>query len=232
MKNLFLWVTGVFLVFSLCGCAIFRALGLEAGGHTDLGVLPSYSGHKAKVTVADFEDKAPKATVEISNGLREMLVGALASDSRFLVTQRQAQGATGQSDSGKQKNRAVELIIAATVSEFEPQSSGGQDGVGGGGGVASGALGGLLGNASNKAHMALDIRILDASTSRVLALMRVNGEAVDSAASLVNGNTKGWELGPGLSEYANTPMEKAIHACIIEAVRYICRAAPSSYYKY
>ena len=42
----------------------------------------------------------------------------------------------------------------------------------------------------------------------------------------------GWALGAGLGAYANTPMEKAIRICIIEAVRYISQTIPASYYKY
>jgi curli biogenesis system outer membrane secretion channel CsgG len=41
-----------------------------------------------------------------------------------------------------------------------------------------------------------------------------------------------WALGVGLSGYANTPMEKAIRICIIEAVRYISQTIPANYYKY
>jgi len=40
----------------------------------------------------------------------------------------------------------------------------------------------------------------------------------------------GWNLGPALSGYANTPMEKAIRTCIIEAVRYISNSVPEKYY--
>jgi len=35
-----------------------------------------------------------------------------------------------------------------------------------------------------------------------------------------------------LGAYANTPMEKAIRICIIEAVRYIAQVIPANYYKY
>jgi len=42
----------------------------------------------------------------------------------------------------------------------------------------------------------------------------------------------GWALGGGLSAYANTPMEKAIRVCIVEAVRYISQTISPAYYKY
>ena len=71
------------------------------------------------------------------------------------------------------------MIITAAATEFEPQASGGSAGIGGGGAMGSGILGGLLGASLNRAHMALDIRIVDASTSEVLTATRVQGQASD-----------------------------------------------------
>jgi curli biogenesis system outer membrane secretion channel CsgG len=145
-----------------------------------------------------------------------------------------ASGAAEQGKGGPQRGKikTADLVITAAVTEFEPQASGGAAGIGGGGGIGSGILGGLLGAAMNKAHMALDIRIVDTSTSDVLAATRVQGQASDIAGGVMAGFFGGWGLGGGLSAYANTPMEKAIRICIIEAVRYISQAAPPSYYKY
>ncbi|MCM8792544.1 MAG: hypothetical protein NC826_05345 [Candidatus Omnitrophica bacterium] len=207
--------------------------------------LPPYSGPKARIAVAEFEVKAAKATSEIGSGLREMLVTALVNSNRFSVVERQVLGAVMQeqelaasgaavSGTGPKRGqiKTADLIITAAVTEFEPQASGGQAGVGGGGSVGSGILGGLLGAALNKAHMALDIRIIDASTSEVLAATRVQGQASDVAGGFMAGFFGGWALGGGLSAYANTPMEKAIRICIIEAVRYISQTIPANYYKY
>jgi curli biogenesis system outer membrane secretion channel CsgG len=80
--------------------------------------------------------------------------------------------------------------------------------------------------------MALDIRIVDTSTSEVLAATRVQGQASDVAGGFMMGFMGSWGLGGGLSAYANTPMEKAIRICIIEAVRYISQTISANYYKY
>jgi len=212
-----------------------------AGGQA----LPPYSGPKARIAVADFEVKAAKAGGEIGSGLREMLVTALINSNRFSVLERQALSAVMQeqelSASGaaqptggpqRGKIKTADLIVTAAVTEFEPQASGGRAGIGGGGGVGSGILGGALGGALNKAHMALDIRIVDTSTSEVLAATRVQGQASDVAGGIGIGFMGNWALGGGLSAYANTPMEKAIRICIIEAVRYISQSIPADYYKY
>lgn len=238
---------GIFII-SLSGCAgIQKTTQPTARVDVSAGAqpLPPYSGPKARLAVADFEVKAAKATNEIGSGLREMLVTALVNSNRFSVVERQALGAVmqeqelassgaAQQGTGPKRGniKTADLVITAAVTEFEPLASGGKAGVGGGGGVASGILGGLLGAALNKAHMALDIRIIDASTSEVLAATRVQGQASDIAAGFMAGFFGGWGLGGGLSIYSNTPMEKAIRICIIEAVRYMSEATPANYYKY
>lgn len=207
--------------------------------------LPPYSGPKARIAVADFDVKAAKAGGEIGSGLREMLVTALINSSRFSVVERQVLNAVMQeqelSSSGaaqagggvqRGKIKTADLIVTAAVTEFEPQASGGRAGIGGGGGIGGGILGGVIGGALNKAHMALDIRIVDTSTSEVLAATRVQGQAADIAGGVGIGFMGNWGLGAGLSGYANTPMEKAIRVCIIEAVRYISQSIPQDYYKY
>ncbi|MCM8795688.1 MAG: hypothetical protein NC928_03265 [Candidatus Omnitrophica bacterium] len=233
-------------VIALTGCATLMQPTAQVDTTAGAAPLPPYSGPKARIAVADFEVKAAKATGEIGSGLREMLITALINSNRFSVVERQALSAVMQeqelSSSGaaqagaggpqRGKIKTADLIITAAVTEFDPQASGGSGGIGGGGGVGSGILGGLLGAALNKAHMALDIRIVDTSTSEVLAATRVQGQASDVAGGFMAGFLGSWGLSGGLSVYANTPMEKAIRICIIEAVRYISQAIPANYYKY
>ena len=217
-KLLGLLFSGV-AVLSLAGCFMtFPHRGAKPETHVVTGVAPAYSGPRARLSVADFDVQTPKATAEIGAGLREMLCAALASTDRFSVAQRQGSGA--------------DLVIMAAVTEFEPQASGGSAGIGGGGGSDSGFLGGLLGTTLNKAHITLDISVVDASTSTVLAQTRVQGQASDIAGGFMTGSAGGLALGGGLSAYANTPMEKAIRICIIEATRYLAQAIPTQYYKY
>jgi curli biogenesis system outer membrane secretion channel CsgG len=246
MKQLAVFFCIFSFVSGLLGCASLTQPTAQVDNNAGGQALPPYSGPKARVAVADFDVKAAKATGEIGSGLREMLVTALINSSRFSVLERQAlnavmqeqelsaSGAAQQGAGGPQRGKikTADLIITAAVTEFEPQSSGGMAGIGGGGSIGSGILGGLLGASLNKAHMALDIRIVDTSTSEVLAATRVQGQANDIAGGIGMGFFGSWALGGGLSGYANTPMEKAIRICIIEAVRYISQTIPANYYKY
>ncbi len=208
------------LVGNLLGCKTVHKL-MQPAASADIEPLAPYSGPKARIAVADFELKATKATNEIGSGLRQTLVNALLDSNRFSVQELSAP-ATGSG----------ELIITAAITEFEPQTSGGTSGIGGGGGADSGILGGLLGKSLNKAHIALDIRIASASTSEVLSSTRIQGQAADISGPMTGKSLGKWDLGAGLSAYADTPMEKAIRICIIEALRYIIKTVPAAYYKY
>lgn len=232
------------LVFSVAGCAVIKPLvGIEPTAGVQ--ALPPYSGPKARIAVADFEVKATKVSGKIGSGLRDMLITALISSNRFTVVERQVLEAMmkeqelSASDTADQENkierskiRTADIIVTGAITEFESQASGGRAGVGGGGRVGSGILGGLLGGALNKAHLALDVRVIDASTSEVLSATRLDGQASDISGAIMTGFLRGYGMGSGLSAYANTPMEKAIRICIIESVKYIAGSIPTDYYKY
>lgn len=244
-KTILILICGISF-FSLTGCAelLNTQPTAQVDNYAGAAPLPPYSGPKARIAVAEFDVKAAKAGGEIGTGLREMLVTALINSNRFSVVERQVldavmkeqelgiSGAAQPGGAQKGMIKTADLIITAAVTEFEPNASGGGAGIGGGGSVGSGILGGLIGASANKAHMALDIRIVDATTSEILVATRVQGEAKDLAGGFMAGFAGGFGLGGGLSIYKNTPMEKAIRVCIIEAVRYISQGVYPQYYKY
>ena len=185
MKKLFFVVAAWLLVFNVCGCISSVKKVLFISG-----------AKKAKITVADFEVKTAKADKEAVLALREKLISVLLKSNRFLISE----PALKQAD----------LILTATLVEFEPQGqSGGRLGIGGGGGAASGEFGGLLGPSINKAHVALEIRIADYVSSQVFSVGHVQAQASE-----------------------NFSLDKAVKECINEAVRYISQSVPSKYYKY
>lgn len=222
-------ITGYLLLVTVStGCAALRKITppvMRPKGPAGTGLLPQYSGLKASIAVADFEIKTVTVSAEVGLGLRKALVAVLTHSNRFSVVER---------SSASQGLPQADLIIAAAITEFNPRSSGGKSGVGGGGGVGSGVLGALLsGTLNNKAHLSLDIRIIEASSSKVLAQTQLQGQASDAHGSgAVMREVLGNGLSGGVSGYANTPMEKAMRICVAEAVRYIAQAVPAPYYKY
>lgn len=227
MKRIFyVIVLGIFLS-SLSGCALFHRSNKIS--HPTERPKPPQSLHKARVAVLDFETKTPKATPEMCAGLREMLVAALSKSGRFLVVEQQA---LSEADKKKGNNKKLGLVITAAVLEFEPFSSGGRAGVGGGGSPASGAFGGLLSEPLNKTHIVLDIYIINKTTSRVIANKKIQAQALDSVWLTKGGFLEGLSLASTLSVYSNTPMDKAIRLCIADSARYIKEATPGGYYRY
>ncbi len=235
-----LLVSGYFLLlFFLIGCATIKKithLSLKRAKAPSLTIIPTYSGPKACITVVDFEVNTAKATAEIASGLRQMFVDSLMQSNRFSILERQTVKALAKEElvgtQKKSETKNASLIITATVSEFEPVASGGRAGLGGGGGVGRGTLGTLLGDSLNQAHLALDIRIVDGITAKVLAAKSVQAQASDVSGVIMTDPLGNNRLKNELSIFSHTPMEKAIRICITEAVRYISQKIPASYYKY
>ena len=210
----FLIISCGFLIINLAGCAVINKPVQFIGQ----AFFPPYSGPKTTIIVADFEIKAAKATADVGSGLQDMLIAGLNKTNRFLII--------SPKDS---TNQSAKLIIATEVVDFEPRASGGSDGVGGGGSAASGTLGSLLGVTGNKSTIALNIRIVDTVSSKVLVSGRIAGQAVDTGST--SRLRRGSGLNEGLSAYNNTSMGEAINKCIVEAAEYIVQNVPASYYK-
>jgi len=197
-----------------------------------------YDGPQARIAVSSFVDKTAKGYHQIGDGLADMLTTALFHSNRFIVLERQQVGeilqeqdlaAAGRIKPGTEaptgEIEGAELLVTGAVTEFEPHAGGA------GAGVVFGGLPIALGGGGKRAHLAIDLRVIDAATSRILAAVTVEGTATDIAglaAFQIGGGAS--ELGIGLGGYKNTPMEKAIRIAIQEAVRYIAAQTPAQYY--
>lgn len=215
-KNLcWLLVTSYWLLL-LSGCVSMPKPIAKIIHPSGAGVLGLYSGPKAGLVIADFEIRDALLTPDVALGLREMLLGTFINSNRFLMLE----------------PKTTDLMLMIAVTEFQPQASGGRAGIGGGGGVDSGTLGGLMGATLNMAHIALEVRIVSAATSKVLATGKVKGQASDVSGALLTQTQEVVPLDARLAIYTNTPMEKAIRICVFEALRFIVGNTPGKYYKY
>jgi len=211
----------VIILVNITGCALIKKPVEFVDNVIGKTLFPPYSGPKAKITLADVEIKSAKATPEVGIGLHDMLSAALNNTNRFLVI----------NPNEEKVDKLEGLIVVIEVSDFKPQAQGGSAGMGGGGSASSGTLGSLLGTDLNKAYIALNIRIVDAASSMVLASGNVSGQAVKINKGVHKKQSKNKVLSPALSMYSNTSMEEAIHNCILEAVGFIVPRVPSVYYK-
>ena len=197
----------------------------------------TYNGPKANIAVGDFTVKARGSSQYIGDGLREMLQSALFESVRFNVLDRlDTQGLAAEqqlsysnmakSDSAKlgAQMEVAELLFYGTVSEFEAQASGG--------GLKA-ALPGLPASAEvsgKNAHMAIDIRIVDTASGRLVAARRIEGSAASYKA--VAGTNIGGVMPISLGAFKNTPMELAIRDCIYRSVIYASKYLPGEYFKH
>ncbi len=200
----------------------------------------NYTGPKANIAIGDFTVKARGATRYIGDGLREMLGTALFESLRFNVLDRQdpkglsAEQRLSYSRMAKRGSRKLgaqmeiaELMFYGTVTEFEAQASGG--------GVKA-SMPGAPATASagmKNAHMAIDIRVVDVASGRLVAARRVAGSAASYKA--VAGTTLfgGKSTMPiSLGAFKNTPMELAIRDCIYRSVIYVANSLPPAYFSH
>ncbi len=215
------------------------AYGAKLKGHGPVAAGRS-DGRKAVIAVGDVQVKAAGATAAIGDGLREMLHTALHGSGYFIVVERMdlagiaAEQALSRStqarlDGGLPEGRmdVAEVMVYAAVTEFEPEAKG-ASWVNFMPGVPL-----AVSQQYNEAHMALDVRVVDVASGRVLATQRVPGLAIATQGSvsvLVSGAVGGMPV--GLNAYRNTPMEVAIRDCIQKSVMYVAGNIPEVYFRH
>ncbi len=200
----------------------------------------NYNGPRANIAVGDFTVKARGSSRYIGDGLREMLQSSLFESLRFNVLDRlDTQGLAaeqklsyskmakrGSTKLGAQMEVA-ELLFYGTVTEFEADASGAGLKAAAPGLPASAEVSG------KNAHMAIDVRIVDTASGRLVGARRIAGSAASYKA--VAGTSFGGGSGTmpiSLGAYKNTPMELAIRDCIYRSVIYACKYLPGEYFKY
>lgn len=244
------------IIFS-AGCANLMepSAKVTATGGANIGeaTLESYNGPKARIAIAKFEIKAAKALGTIGDGMADMLGTALFQSNRYIVLERsslshvlaeQDLGASGrvrkETATKTGDIEGAELLVVGTVTEFEPGNAGMDAGAssslwgtlgsfGGLPGMIVGSVFGAVAGSFQSSHVAIDLRIIDARTSRVVGATSVEGKATDIAGL---GSLAGPVLGVGLSGYARTPMEKAIRIAIEAGVKFIVGKTPVNYFHF
>ena len=236
------------LLFCLTACVTSGTTARVTSGQDSPGIDQAqaeyYNGPKARIAVSRFKNKAGGGwwTTGIGDGMADQLTTALFNTNRFIVLERQALkdvlseqdlGASGRvrSDTAAAigEIEGAELLVVAAVTEFQADSSGG-------GGSLSGSVSDIFGavlGGFKRSHLAIDLRIIDSRTSRILAATSVEGEATDvNLGGLLGGYGSAGTLVGGLSGWKNTPIEKAMRICIKEAVNFIATKTPRQYYHY
>ncbi len=209
--------------------------------------MEAYNGPKARVAVAKFTNKSSRDSgmsgwfsPAIGTGMADQLTTALFNTNRFIVLERESLnsvlteqnlGASGRIKQGTEaaigEIEGVELLIVGAITEFSGNKTGGS-GSGLLDAVGLGVVSDVAGD-FKKAHIAIDVRVIDAQTSRILGATSVEGEATDVN---LGGGLSGSTFSAGLSGWKNTPMEKAVRICINKAAQFIASKTPQQYYRH
>jgi curli biogenesis system outer membrane secretion channel CsgG len=175
---------------------------------------------------------------DVGDGLAAQMATALQQSSCFTVIDRLALAgllreqelaltgiAAKESAVRVGKLSGAQILIKGEITEFEPTTSG--SGMTLGLGFIKVPLGIRLGGESQTSHVAMDVRLIDASTGQVLQSHRVEGKSSASGLSLGLDNRF---ASIGGEHFTKTPLGQATRQALVEAVGLIAtslRALPS-----
>lgn len=206
------------------------------------------SGSKARLFVAEFRDKSAGGSLDllcmqqfnmswkaIGEGMRDMMNTSLFKTDRFQVVERdqlaeivreQDLAASGRAQKGTEPPvgaiQTADLMVLASVTEFDSGEK-----------AIKGTLnvGGIrIGGKAAKAHMAIDVRLVDVKTSQILAATTIEGSG--SLVGVQSPQDPWGTLPPMLDAFSKTPLEKVLRSCIEKSVQYICDHTPAEYFRY
>ncbi len=229
------------IIFS--GCAGIETTSVKTT-EKNLNEAVKYQGPKARIAVASFECKAAKCYGQIGDGIRDMLVDALVKSGKFIVLERgeglsaiqeeMRLSESGYVQPGKAPQKGLmegaDILVVGSIVAFEPEAGGLKGTVGGL--LKSVPLIGGVSAGMKEAYIALNLRLIDVRTGRIINSTIVEGKASSFNVGAILGGILHIPLGVGLSQYKNTPMEKAIMVMLNEAVKKISELVPEEYYRY
>jgi len=218
-------------------------VGQEAAGPPTEPPEFSTSSSPYMVTVTD----------PVAGGIRDMMINAVFNCGRFIVLERQAidrinwEQEFSQTPRVGEKTRipvgeieGAELLLIGSLNTLEAKQSGGDIG-----GVISSTMAVLpildlpytteateAQISWESAKVAMDLRLVDTRTARVVAAATVEGSAksVGFGASKTEYTYNAGELPKGFSIYHKTPVEKAFRKMVDAAVEFLVSKTPERYY--
>jgi len=186
-------------------------------------------GPKRSIVVDKFDSlstfNAAYGNWDVGGGLAAMLTRAIDQTGRFVILERanldrvvgeqQIQAANAVTPEAGPKAGAVtaaQFIVIGSVTEFGLENNGSSVNIGISG---AGALGGLLGMKKTEGAVALDLRIVDTTTSQVVQTLTVR-EPISSTTFSAGTNYRAMNLGS--DSFNNTPLGEATRHAIEKAV--------------
>ena len=191
-----------------------------------IGAQPAAAqGGKPVIAVAEFKNETNAGWWSGGVGweLSGMLSNELVSTGDFKVVERtqiesvlaeQNMAASGRISPGTGaqigKLTGAQYLIAGTVTSFEENTAST------GGGISYGGI--SLGGNKSEAYLAVDLRVINATTGEIDYVRTIEGRSKGGGVSI--GVYRGG-FGGALSNQKNTPVGKAIRAALVEITDYL-----------
>lgn len=187
------------------------------------------------LAVAEFTNDATGATwwrSGVGYELSGMLTNELAAINAFTLVERsqlehvlreQDLGASGRirPDTASQIGEltGAQYIVVGTVTDYSEDTKRSRGGVSIGGMSIAGRRSSIgVGGGQTQAYIAVDLRVINATTGEIAHVRTVEGRTQDSAVSLRGSIGR---LGGNLASEENTPAGEAIRAALIEITDYL-----------
>lgn len=174
-----------------------------------------YNGPKQRIAIEPFEYRAADKGAAVGSGMADMLTDSLFNTNKFIVVERDRLDAVTAEQDLAQNSRfrketvaptgeleGAQLLIRGSITQFEPKCAGAS----------------VLVAATSEACIAINLRIIDVRTGRIVNATTVEATSANNGVGLLFTRTT---LPIGLGAYRNTPMEKAIRNAIEAAVKHI-----------
>jgi curli biogenesis system outer membrane secretion channel CsgG len=202
------------MVLSLGACTSATVVSSDGGPTIRQAQLEPYNGPKKRIAISAFKDKATHHG-NLGRGITDMLADSLFNTNRFIVLERERLKDVikeqDMADTGRFRESTVapkgqlegaELLIRGSITQFEPSCRGGS----------------LLLVGAKEACVTINLRIIDATTGRIVNSTTVEGTSGSAGIGLIFTSSP---LPVGLGAWSKTPMETALRNCIETAVRHI-----------
>lgn len=204
-----------------------------------LAAEPTMAGPKRTVVVDKFESNAQFDAAygnwDVGGGLAAMLATALQQSGQFVVLERASMGRVIFEQELKSNNvanpetgpklgqvAAAQFVVVGAVTEFGVQDKGGGFNIGIGGAVKGNPLSSLLGTRHAEGAVAIDMRVIDTSTTQVVQTVKVK-EPISQTSVNVSLDYK--QMNMGGDQFNNTPLGEAARQAIEKAVAEIIATA-------
>lgn len=203
------------LTLALAAPAAAQTAPATPAGPVPVTSAPALPEGQVNIAVGTFRCKAAKCFSGLGEGVADALTTALLNTGKFAVYERENTGQLTEEAflNGGTEFQGADVLIFGSITQYEPEASSG--------GLSF--MGMSLGQ--KKSTIAMDLRIVDVKTRRVIGATQVKGEAQGNSF-----NVSGL-LPMNIGGDSSPQIEAAISNMLNSAVQQLLLKIPATYYK-